>query len=217
MAPLALLSLTGGVTTWAMLPLVACSVVALALLIDRTWAHLRVRGDFAGFQEELRRDVEEGRADQALARCRGSSQPYARIAAAYLSHRDAPAEFRDSVLRREGGLALEPLERRVRGLAVVASSATLLGLLGTVLGLVVAFRQIEAHAGQVQPSDLAAGIWASLLTTVVGLSIAIPSSIAYHAFDARTGMIERRMGFIVSYLAEWSGVPGSGSPAPAVP
>ena len=92
----------------------------------------------------------------------------------------------------------------------MAQVATLLGLLGTVAGLVSAFHQIELNAGQIQPGDLAEGIWAALLTTVFGLTIAIPSLLAFHFFESRIDRIENKMSFVVSYLDQWHNVPSRG-------
>ena len=191
----------GGLLMW---PLLACSVVALSLFLDRTAALLRARLRFDRFAADLRVQVLAGDLERAQRLCERSVSPVARAAAAYLGARDLPAAERYPVVEREGSLALERVQRRLRGLSTIAQVATLIGLLGTVTGLVAAFHQIELRAGQVQPQDLAAGIWEALMTTVFGLSIAIPSHIAYHVFDSRVDAIARQMGHIVSYLDEWS-------------
>ena len=81
----------------------------------------------------------------------------------------------------------------------------LLGLIGTVIGLVAAFLQIELNAGQVQPGDLAEGIWAALLTTVFGLCIAIPTFLILQVFESRVDRMARRMSYVVAYLDQWLG------------
>ena len=83
----------------------------------------------------------------------------------------------------------------------------MIGLLGTVIGLVDAFQQIELAGGQVQPSDLAAGIWKALLTTVFGLIVALPTLAVYHAFDSRVGSLALQMQWLVAHLNEWTGDP----------
>jgi biopolymer transport protein ExbB len=86
---------------------------------------------------------------------------------------------------------------------MIAHVAPLLGLLGTVTGLVSAFHQIELKAGQVQPGDLASGIWEALITTVFGLVIAIPCMTAYHVLDHRAGAVALQMQWLAAYLDEW--------------
>jgi biopolymer transport protein ExbB len=71
----------------------------------------------------------------------------------------------------------------MRALELIAAVAPLLGLLGTVFGMIEAFRALEQAGSQVDPSLLSGGIWAALLTTAAGLSIAIPTLMAFHWFD----------------------------------
>jgi biopolymer transport protein ExbB len=84
-----------------------------------------------------------------------------------------------------GRQEIRTLERHIDWLATIAGAAPLLGFLGTVTGMVKAFQVIEKMGGPVNPSMLAAGIWEALITTVFGLSIAIPCVFAYNYFVNR--------------------------------
>lgn len=192
----------GGALMW---PLLACSVLVVAIAIDRAWIFFRARLDFRRFVARVGRLVAEGRIDAAHALCRESLNPIAAAAGVYLEHREAPADLRTARIEREGSLALERLENRVRWLLILSHASTLLGLLGTVTGLVAAFQEIASSAGQVQPADLAEGIWEALLTTVFGLVIAVPGMLAHHFFDEKADRIARQMVVMVSYLDEWLG------------
>lgn len=192
----------GGFIMW---PLLCCSVGALALVLDRGTAHFRLRLGFRQFVERLERLVKGGELSEALNLCRSSRNPVARTAEAYLANLRSGDELRSTIIEREGGLALENAEKRLRGLAAIAQVSTLIGLLGTVIGLVSAFHQIEISGGQVQAGGLAAGIWAALLTTVFGLCIAIPSFLILQVFESRVDRMARRMGYVVSYLDQWLG------------
>ena len=192
----------GGFIMW---PLLCCSVGALALLIDRGVAHYRLRLKFRPFISQLEQLVSRGKLAEALNLCRSSRSPVARTAEAYLSNLRSSDELRSTIIEREGGLALEGAEKRLRGLAAIAQVSTLIGLLGTVIGLVSAFHQIELNAGQVQPGDLAEGIWAALLTTVFGLCIAIPTFLILQVFESRVDRLARRMSYVVAYLDQWLG------------
>src|SRR3989338_4894271 len=97
------------------------------------------------------------------------------------------------------------MKPRLQALAAITHLAPLLGLLGTVTGLVTAFHQIEILGGTVQPNDLAAGIWEALITTVFGLVIAIPAMAAYHGFESSADQTARRMQFVISELDEFFG------------
>ena len=88
---------------------------------------------------------------------------------------------------------LIPLEKGFRILDIVAQLAPLLGLLGTVIGMIEAFQALQSAGNQVDPSALAGGIWVALLTTAAGLSVAMPTSIALSWFEARMDA-ERALG-----------------------
>lgn len=88
-------------------------------------------------------------------------------------------------LEAEAETGLAPLEGGFRMLDTVAQLAPLLGLLGTVLGMIEAFQALQSAGSQVDPSALAGGIWAALLTTAAGLTVAMPASVALTWFEAR--------------------------------
>ncbi|MEM7318095.1 MAG: MotA/TolQ/ExbB proton channel family protein [Pseudomonadota bacterium] len=92
----------------------------------------------------------------------------------------------DERLEAEAGLALAGLERGFRLLDTVAQLAPLLGLFGTVLGMIEAFQSLQTAGSSVDPSLLAGGIWVALLTTAVGLAVAIPTSMVLAWLESRT-------------------------------
>jgi biopolymer transport protein ExbB len=112
------------------------------------------------------------------------------------------------------------LERRLSWLSVIGHLAPMIGLLGTVWGLVDAFHQIESQGGNVQPSDLASGIWQALLTTVFGLIVALPTLAIYHFLDNRVAAITLQMEWLVAELNCWldgnSSAAGPAKPTDAI-
>jgi biopolymer transport protein ExbB len=192
----------GGFAMW---PLLLCSILGLAIMAERFYYFLRLRLDYGRFLQELKLHLGKGKIQQGIHYCQKYAvNPVALTALLYLKNLDRDS-LRWEILKREGSLALEKLEARLRGLATITHLAPLLGLLGTVTGLVTAFHQIEIMGGQVQPGDLAAGIWEALITTVFGLVIAIPCMAAYHAFENSADRIARRMEFVISELDEFFG------------
>jgi biopolymer transport protein ExbB len=185
-----------------MWPLLAASVIGLALILDRLlvfcWYHQAPRR----FLDRLEPLVRGGDWHGAERLCQGRST-LARLAQTYLKERPQPAEVRQEILQREGKLLLGRLQNRVRWLAILGQLSPMLGLLGTVTGLVSAFATVQKLGGQVQPADLAQGIWEALLTTVFGLVIAIPCMAAYHAFQGWADQTAKQLGILVSYLDEW--------------
>jgi biopolymer transport protein ExbB len=119
-----------------------------------------------------------------------------------LRYIQSPTAVRNEALKREGNRLLAELDAQMKLLSCIAHVSPLLGLLGTVAGLVTAFHQIEASGGQVNPTDLAGGIWEALLTTVAGLLVGIPALLMHQFFHARLEKIAREMQEIVSELDE---------------
>ena len=192
-----------------MWPLLVCNIVGVAITMERVIFFFRLRFDYDKFASELKALLAKKNYKDAVAMCKRSANPVASVAENYLRNLDHD-EVRDDVLKRIGSLALEKVEAHLRTLASITHISPLLGLLGTVTGLVSAFHRIEMLGGQVQPGDLAAGIWEALITTVFGLVIAIPSMAAYHGFETIADRIARRMQFIVSELDEFFGKRSSG-------
>lgn len=111
---------------------------------------------------------------------------------------DGLAELQDAAHVRErveqaASEALAASRSYLRGLEAIAQAAPLLGLLGTVIGMIDAFKVLEASGGDVDPAGLAGGIWVALLTTAVGLGVAIPIAFVLHWFDARVDAERREL------------------------
>lgn len=109
------------------------------------------------------------------------------------------AEVREEVLRY-GTHALFQLRRGLRPLEVIASLAPLIGLLGTVLGMIDAFQQLENAGSQVDPGLLSSGIWQALLTTAAGLIVAIPAVAAHHWLERRVDHLAHEMDNLVTQI-----------------
>lgn len=157
--------------------LIAMSVVALAIILVKLWQFRAARlGERASVRNALTL-VRAGRPHDALAAVRSKRNPVAQALARALvgQLRGLPDyKVREEAVRF-GGDMLEELRGYLRPLEVIASLAPLLGLFGTVLGMIGAFQQLEAAGNQVNPAVLSGGIWEALLTTAVGLAVAIPA------------------------------------------
>jgi biopolymer transport protein ExbB len=190
----------GGIVMW---PLLVCSVLGVALILERATILLWISVRFGRFVGKLRRYVVAGDLPQAQEMLRRSRSPLARVALAYLEHREDPAELREGICQREATQQIAFLERRLNVLALLGHVAPLLGLLGTVLGLITIFHQMDLKGSHVETADLAVGIWQKLLNTAFGMVIAIPCLVAYYWLDGRVTLITQQMEWLVSYLDEW--------------
>ncbi|HEX7025688.1 MAG TPA: MotA/TolQ/ExbB proton channel family protein, partial [Gammaproteobacteria bacterium] len=108
-------------------------------------------------------------------------------------HPEVGDELAREEVQRIAGVQLFKLRGGLRVIEVIASLSPLLGLLGTVLGMIAAFQQLEAAGSQVNPAVLSGGIWEALLTTAAGLVVAIPAIIALNFFEQRIQRIRQQM------------------------
>ncbi|KIC43862.1 flagellar motor protein MotA [Ruegeria sp. ANG-S4] len=164
--------------------LIVMSVLTLAVTLYKLW-------QFAACGVGRHRVLSEALAawdagDRSAARMRlnQSSSYLAPIVGAAMDASDVPGV--DDRLDAEAGLALAGLERGFRLLDTVAQLAPLLGLFGTVLGMINAFQSLQSAGSSVDPSLLAGGIWVALVTTAVGLAVAMPTSMVLSWLESRT-------------------------------
>ena len=130
-------------------------------------------------------------AQQVLSTAHGPIARVMKVSLDCVSNREMLQASREAEISRIGSTDIRYLESHMRGLELISNIAPLLGLLGTVAGMVTAFAQLENAGSRVDPSLLAGGIWEALLTTIGGLSVAIPAVAAYYIFD---GLIEKVRG-----------------------
>ena len=166
------------------IPIAICSVVALGVFMERLWSLKRGRIIPESFVSRIEDLISEHRVADALLLCQESNNPMANIMAAALKtaqrQRSVIKEFVEEVGKHEGAL----LERYIEVLGTCAAISPLLGLLGTVTGMMEVFQQVEVY-GLGDPSVFASGIWQALITTAIGLAVAIPSYIFYKYLLAR--------------------------------
>lgn len=172
---------------WLMLPIILCSVVAMAIIIERLWSLRKSRV----VPENLVAQVWKLHCDKAmtpehLAAIKGGS-PLGRILAAGILNREHSREIMKEAIEEVGHQVVHDLERYLNTLGTIASISPLLGLLGTVIGMIKVFSAITL-VGVGDPAVLAGGISEALITTATGLSVAIPSLMFHRYF---TGGVER--------------------------
>jgi biopolymer transport protein ExbB len=164
------------------------SVIALAIVLLKLWQFQHVQLDRLGPAQAALARWQAGDSAGAIAQVAGSRQPVARLLEVALTALARPAV--DLALLREelARIAVAELERlrsHLRTLELIGTLSPLLGLLGTVLGMIDAFQRLQAAGSQVDPAILSGGIWQALLTTAVGLTVAIPVVLAHAWLERR--------------------------------
>ena len=195
---------------WVVAVLLCLSVLAGAVILWKL-AHLRMLGlgRAARLQAALH-PLSQGQTAAAREALTRLGDPLARLALRALASSAPAAALRDR-LHTEADAELARAESGLRFLDAVAQVAPLLGLFGTVLGMIEAFQALQGAGASVDPSILAGGIWVALMTTAVGLAIAMPVSLILTAFEARIAAHRRLADTMVETLC------GPVLPQPALP
>ena len=198
--------------------LLAISVLALTLIIAKLiqfWM-LRVYGH--GFVEPALYAWHNGRNREALDILGSQRNPVARVleVALYGSAGEARSEeLLKEEITRVAGLQLDNLRSGLRPLALIASLSPLIGLLGTVIGMINAFQALQSAGNKVDPSILSGGIWVALLTTAAGLIIAIPAAAAHNWMEGVVYRAQRTMEDAVTRVFTVQIVPAASDSQPA--
>ncbi len=178
---------------WAMVPIYACSVAALAVFLRKVVELRAVRRSDLNWLERVLDRVRIGDLEGARRACDGSLHPASVVLRATLDALENKPERAEAEARRVGSLELQKLEGSLVVLSFIAQVAPLLGLLGTVLGMVDLFIGLQGAGHNVAVSDLAAGIWKALLTTAAGLTVAVPALAAYTYLTSQTDGIRLQL------------------------
>lgn len=183
----------GGPTLWLIALL---SILTMALILWKIW-RLALMGAWSGTATaQAIRLWHEGQSDAALATVAGRRSLRARLAHAAMTARldDSltDAQAREETARSARADLVEA-RRGLRALELIATIAPLLGLLGTVLGMIEAFQTLQDSGARADPSMLAGGIWEALLTTAAGMAVAIPAGIALSWFESIADALQADM------------------------
>lgn len=168
----------GGAVMYVLLLL---SVSSLAIILLKLLQFWRVGARRSGMMEL----IATGSTHEIRRRMALSRHPAARVVETALDTGHLPRELQEAEIERIGSVEIRALETYVRSLEVVANLSPLIGLLGTVIGMIKAFGRLEEAGARVDPSQLAGGIWEALLTTAFGLIVAIPALGAVHYFERK--------------------------------
>ena len=207
----------GGSMIWV---LAVLALVGLMLFIERTLflhrAHIRAKA----FIEGIKNTLAKRRLVEALTICEETPGPVAAVVKAALLHANDPADAMRFHVQEAGIVELPVLERRLGALAAIAQVAPLVGLLGTVLGMISTFVAFEKSGNYAMAGALSAGMWQALLTAAASLMLAIPAHLAHHFLSGRVRAIVRDVEWsgneIMKYLlTEYRGVELEAEPARA--
>ena len=179
-----------------MLVLLALSVIALTIILVKIYQFMRSGLRNTAFIDQAIVLLHNDGTETALHRLASNPHPIARVMNTALragTDTSLSTEDRDTEISRVGSEEVRNLESYLRGLEVIANLSPLLGLLGTVIGMIKAFARLETAGTKVDPSILAGGIWEALLTTAFGLSVAIPVLAAFYILEGEVDNVRAQM------------------------
>ncbi len=176
--------------------LLAFSITACAIVLAKLYQFLRCGLRRVAFVDEVMADLTRGDQEAALQRLAREHNPVARVMeAAIRCGTDRRMTVRDieAEVSRVGTAHIRSLESWLRALSAIAHLSPLLGLLGTVTGMINAFMRLQEAGSRVDPAVLSGGIWEALLTTAFGLTIAIPAMAAFYLLEGEIDRLRAAM------------------------
>lgn len=167
--------------------------VALYIYFERLFAIKAASKTDKDFMNQIKDNVSHGNIEGAKMRCAQENSPVARLTAKGISRIGTPLEDINTAIENAGRLEVYKLEKNVSVLATIAGAAPMIGFLGTVIGMVLAFYELATSSGQAEMGSLAEGIYTAMTTTVAGLIVGIIAYIAYNHIVVRTDKVVHQM------------------------
>src|ERR1700754_723379 len=180
----------GGVLMW---PILICSIISIGVFAERLFYFHRATIHVGEFLQGLSNLIRRRNFAEALHESAGTPGPVARVIHAAIIRHNAPRTELKEIVQEAGQLEVPKLERFLGVLATLAFLTPLLGLLGTVVGMIDAFAAIASAGGYATVTELSTGIYKSLLTTAAGLVVAAPTFVAYSYLSSRVNTMMHDM------------------------
>jgi biopolymer transport protein ExbB len=205
------LMVKGGALMW---PILACSLLAVYVIVERLLVLRKAQLDVGEFMRKLRSLFRRGEFSAVLTYCEEKNAPIANIIRRGILKHDQGQEKVREAIENSGREEVYHLERHLALLASIAGVAPMIGFLGTVTGMIAAFHAVEMNAGVVSPGDLAGGVWEALITTAFGLLVGIPVLLSYNYFVTRVKKFVHEMEVTSTEFIDL--LEGAGKPPEAV-
>jgi len=201
-----------------MIPIGLCSLVTVTVVIERLVSLRRRRIIPTAFLSGLQKQLEgAGDRDGALQYCRDDGSPVARVFEAGIRRLGGPLDVVERNIQEAGQREVLNLRKHLRVLSVIAAVSPLLGLLGTIFGMITAFQTVATAAEALGRTELLAkGIYEAMITTAAGLIVAIPALVCYHWLSAKVQTLVMEIDAMsYDFVEERAASATRGNPPPA--
>ena len=167
--------------------------IAVYLYFERLFAIKSATDYDANFMSQIRENISSGNMQAAKVLCSQKNTPVARLTEKGISRIGSPLEDINTAIENAGKLEVYKLEKNVSVLATISGAAPMIGFLGTVIGMVLAFHTLATSSGQAEMGTLAEGIYTAMTTTVAGLIVGIIAYIGYNHLVVKTDKVVHQM------------------------
>ena len=185
---------------WIMIPIILLSFVAAYIFIERYYVIRQATKDDMNFMNRIKDYIHDGKVDSALALCRSTESPSARMVEKGISRLGRPLQDITTAIENVGKLEISKLEKGFPTLATIAGAEPMLGFLGTVIGMIQSFYTMSQAGNNVEVSMMSGGIYTALITTATGLTVGI---LGYFAYNTLVVRVERVVFNLEATLTEF--------------
>lgn len=185
--------LTDAGTLYIVIPLLALSIVAVYIFIERFMAIQKASKTDPNFMNQIKDFIYDGKIEAAKNLCKQTSSPVSRMIEKGIMRIGKPIEDISASIENVGKLEVYNLEKNISIIATTAGAAPMLGFLGTVLGMIVTFHDIKSGGQAVKIDEMSGGIMQALVTTVAGLVVGIVAYFAYNVLVAKVSKVVNQL------------------------
>lgn len=175
------------------IPIMFCSVLVLAIFFERIIRYAINRSRGKEVENKVATLMMEDEIETAIKVSQQSNSPMGRVLEKAIKAKDLENDVLESVMVNATENEVRDLSAYLQTLATIGNIAPLLGLLGTIIGMIKAFMVIQQMGGKVNAAVLAGGIWEAMLTTALGLAVALPTMVAHSYLIAKVDKYEARL------------------------
>lgn len=191
---------------WLMIPIFLLSLIAIYIACERFIAIRKISAKGSGFMQEIKKLLQAGKREEAIAHCEAEDTPLSRIIAKGICYMQEPTQEIRNIMEERANYEVAILEKGMATLATCAGTAPMIGFLGTVVGMVQAFYDMAMAGNNIDISLLSRGIYTAMITTVAGLIVGIIGNLAYNylvsLIDKEVHRMEREMTNLLDILRD---------------
>ncbi|WP_379089518.1 MotA/TolQ/ExbB proton channel family protein [Pedobacter sp. UC225_65] len=177
---------------WVMLPLALLAFLGLVIFIERYLTIRKSSKDESNLMFQIKQNIHEGRLDSAIALCKNTKSPLARMLEKGLKRIGRPIKDIEGAIENTGKLEVSKLEKNIGILGIIAGIAPMLGFVGTIIGVITIFHDVSIK-GEIEIGTISGGLYTKMITSATGLIIGIVAYVLYHILNMMVEKIILKM------------------------